>query len=299
MTQKTFKTRLKAILQITRLHHSISGIIAGLTGGFIVASLSSKPVPVDYILVGIWIPPLFISGTFLINDYVDREVDIANKRMDRPLARGDLNPQPVLIGSIITFILGAIICLYFGLFLFIGALGFMGLSYGYSLYLKKYGFIGNIVVAICFTSPYLLGGLIMGLDNSEAQVALGILSMMAFIVGLGREILKDIEDVEGDTASTIPRTRGTQFAAQLVTILFLLGILLSPIPWVLSYDFTASYIVLIAIFDVILLYVIQMILMDQSKETARLGKRYTLYALLVGMLAFFIGTLAIKIPKIK
>ena len=90
---------LKALIRLTRIEHAFMLSLAVIIGEVIAGLdvLASLP----FVLLTI-IPPFFIEiASFAVNDYFDLESDKLNKRMDRPLVSGEINPSFALYVSII------------------------------------------------------------------------------------------------------------------------------------------------------------------------------------------------------
>ncbi|VXB00745.1 Prenyltransferase [Flavobacterium sp. 9AF] len=121
----------------------------------------------------------------------------------------------------------------FTLFIFIAAL-----LYVYSTYLKKIIIISNLVVALTLSFSIIIIGVfdlfptIYEGNIQQMKQAHNVLfdyAVFAFIINWIREIVKDIEDTDGDYASgiqTIPIVLGKTRTAKLLSILLLLPILL-------------------------------------------------------------------------
>ncbi|NOS90371.1 MAG: geranylgeranylglycerol-phosphate geranylgeranyltransferase [Cyclobacteriaceae bacterium] len=166
---------------------------------------------------------LIAAAGYIINDYYDIKIDLINK------------PDRVVIGKSITrryaiffhtFI--SIIGILLGLWLSwkIAAINFVCvfLLWLYSNQLKRKPFVGNLLVAI-------LTGLSIWLINwlyQEPNTFVIIYSLFAFFMTLIREIVKDMEDMKGDTTfgcRTLPIVWGIRKTKMLLySILFVFSI---------------------------------------------------------------------------
>jgi 4-hydroxybenzoate polyprenyltransferase len=68
----------------------------------------------------------------------------------------------------------------------------------YSLFLKGIPLIGNIVVASLVAYSILFGAI-----NADGFKTLIIPALLAFLLNLSREIIKDIQDEKGDRATQV------------------------------------------------------------------------------------------------
>jgi geranylgeranylglycerol-phosphate geranylgeranyltransferase len=127
---------------------------------------------------------------------------------------------------------------------------------------------------------------------STIDLKIVIFASMAFLSITGREITKGIVDVEGDktqNVKTLAVRFGEKNAAIAATVFYLIAVSLSPIPWLLGLV-SVFFIPLVATTDLGLLASSLMLLRDHSRGNARRIKKTVLYMLLIGLLAFFVGT---------
>lgn len=184
------------------------------------------------------------AGGYLINNIFDRETDTINK------------PQNVVIGRSISesrayniYVVLNVIGVGVGFYLsnYIGKPGFAllfilisGTLYLYASSLKQSLLIGNIIVAILTAFSVIIIGIfnLYPLITPENQALLGLVfrvlldyALFAFIINLIREIVKDLEDVNGDynqgmntlpVAIGITRTTRIVFLISFIPIVFLL-----------------------------------------------------------------------------
>ena len=167
---------------------------------------------------------LITAGGNVINDYYDREIDIANNRIS--------GAQKLTLPQIFNYYLlilhaGGLLAIYIAyqtanLKLFWIYPLAVGLLFLYSYRLKHLPLIGNVVVSL-FTALVIFILLfaeregvdyIWTIDLAEANIlrycSVGFMSF-AFLVNLVRELIKDMEDEEGDRlhgAKTLPITIG-------------------------------------------------------------------------------------------
>ncbi|MDE1819902.1 MAG: geranylgeranylglycerol-phosphate geranylgeranyltransferase [Euryarchaeota archaeon] len=199
--------------------------------------------------LGTEIGPLLLAGltTFLVasggnvlNDYLDREGDRKN-HPDRPLPRGEVAAESVRAFAAGLFLLSGVPLL--GVFLWGKApTGLAGeampvgvwlaavlLLLAYELRWKPRGLLGNATVAALTGAVFLFGATIVG-----APLLAVSLAAMASLATLSREIIKDMEDAEGDVdRHTLPRDRGMAVASLAARGAVVAAIALSPIPLVL------------------------------------------------------------------
>ncbi|HZH86344.1 MAG TPA: geranylgeranylglycerol-phosphate geranylgeranyltransferase [Brumimicrobium sp.] len=205
---------------------------------------------------------LVISTVFIaaagniINDYFDVRADRIN-RPDRTIITKHIKRRWAIVFHWVLNFIAFGIAIYLGLvldtfwYVFIHLLSINFLWF-YSMQLKRTLVIGNVVIALLTALVPVLVGIYyqdyfkaVTLDsahpfhlNSYAffPVYLGIgLGIFAFVLNLTREIVKDMEDVEGDLvlkARTIPIVYGLQKSRSISIIFVLITMALSvPILW--------------------------------------------------------------------
>ena len=287
--------KIKAIWQLMRLEHGFMIAIAILVGSLI----ANKSFPVFEKLLLAFFTALFLeASTFALNDYYDLEIDKKNKRSDRPLVRGDLSPKSALYLFSVFFPLG-IICSYFvNLTCFILALITAIFALFYDIKLKKIKLLGNFFIAYTMAIPFVFGGAAVLKENTfiiNISPAIFIITLIAFLAGSGREIMKDVMDFKGDKekgVNSFPKYIGIRKSNIISALFFILAIILSFFPFLINdFDFyyrNYYYLLLIFITDVILL-VISINLIFRKKINMKFYRKFTLIALFVGLLAFLIG----------
>jgi geranylgeranylglycerol-phosphate geranylgeranyltransferase len=171
---------------------------------------------------------LVTAGGNVLNDLEDIEGDRIN-HPDRPLVTGAISVQGARIIAIGLFVAGIesalpVILIYplVGIILAIALTAMLG----YEFRLKAAGFAGNAVVAVLTGLVFLYGGAAAG-----DALLLAPFAAMAFLATLSREVIKDMEDVEGDlTRQTLPKTHGLPFAGVVARAAVGAAIVLSIVP---------------------------------------------------------------------
>jgi geranylgeranylglycerol-phosphate geranylgeranyltransferase len=152
------------------------------------------------------------------NDRYDIEIDrVAHP--DRPLPRGavdELRVQYLYLGA-------AVAAAGFSLLahpaLCLASLAVLAVMACYTVLLKRWGFVGNLTVAVLASLPFLYGAVSVGDWRAGVQ-----LLVVAAPLHLAREIAKDIDDTGGDAPvrRTIPVAHGVRAAR--AAVLFALAL---------------------------------------------------------------------------
>ncbi|MFX0203765.1 MAG: UbiA family prenyltransferase [Candidatus Hodarchaeota archaeon] len=289
-----FSAKIHAVLRLIRVEHSLIGSIGVTVGAIITTRIEHTFLNRIRLLQAALVAIFIIAGSFALNDYFDVDVDRKNRRFDRPIVTGDLSARQVLIGAIIAIIIGLFIASFLD-FLLLGLATIVTfLATIYNFRLKEFGLLGNIYIASTYAAPWIFGGLVFSPKSSTAWIAFGSLSLITFIAGLGREILKGIMDTEGDTlrnVRSIARKYGPKTAASLAVSFILIAVVLTPIPFFYAFNRSLSYLLLVSITDLALLGVCISILRDQSYTNAKKARERSLLSCILGTIAFLAGAI--------
>lgn len=268
-------------LELFRFGNGLIGIIGIVVSAFIAAGMSLG----DYwqnLLISCVVVVFFIAGGNSINDYVDREIDKIS-HPDRPIPSGRLEPKIALyvgVGSLVAASLFSIL-LWDPLSIAIVVVACV-LMVLYETVLKQRGFIGNLTIALLTGMVFLLGGAIVGHVENSFEVA-----TMAALVSVGREITKDIEDMEGDEGRrTLPMIVGKKNAGIIAAIFYIAGPVLSVLPMI-DHSFGPLYFTVL-VSDAMFIYAAY-ILFTNPHKSQKIAK----VAMLAALVAFVLGAVVI------
>ncbi len=276
------KTKLSAVLQLSRPVNVGITVISIFIAAFITGSLH----PLYKVLVAAFAGGIITAGANTVNDYYDMEIDRINKPT-RPLPNGDLQANAALLISTLEFTAGILLSLFINFTAFAIAFTISLLLFFYSFKLKRLPLWGNLAVSLSTAMAFVYGGVAV----NRVRLTL-IPAAFAFFYHLGREIIKDVQDMEGDSAynaRTFPLVFGKKEALRLINIVFLLLIVLTAIPyfarWYGGYYFL---VVLIGIYPVLIFSMIS-ISKNQSFKNLGLVSNLLKADMLVGLLAIYLG----------
>ena len=190
-----------------------------------------------------------IASGYIINNFYDAKKDIINRPkksyLDRLVSQKTqlqvyftLNFFSALLGYIISWRAA----LFYSVYIFI--------IWFYSHKLKKILFVGNITASLLAVLPFF--GILMYFKNFYHVIFAH--AIFLFLIILIREIIKDLENIEGDLSNnyqTIPVKFGENFAKKIISFLLLMTVI--PVYFLINvYDvgymdiyFYASYILLL------------------------------------------------------
>ena len=256
LTLIRWQNLLMVVLTMLLMRYAVLAPLVGKIGVILLKG-SGEEIPMtlqfpwyDFLIL-ILATVMITAGGYVINDYFDIKTDLINKgqvivgtkipRRKAIMWHSVLNIAGVLLGFYISFKAGY---LWFGsLFLIVS-----GLLYFYSASYKRQFLIGNIIVALLtamvpmlvvfFEWPALYKYYSINAINlppiNFILYWVGGFALFAFLSNLIREVIKDIEDFEGDLAygrNTIPVVIGILSAKILSICLIIITIALLYLTW--------------------------------------------------------------------
>ncbi|OJH48527.1 geranylgeranylglycerol-phosphate geranylgeranyltransferase [Methanohalophilus portucalensis FDF-1] len=233
---------------------------------------------------GVGIVVMLVTGAGnTINDYFDVAIDTIN-RPDRPIPSGRVSKKQALFFAAFLFIVGITIAWFINLVCALIALLNSFLLVLYARNLKTTPFFGNAAVGYLTGSTFLFGAAVFGI---EGLYALSVLFLLATLATIAREIVKDIEDMEGDLkagATTLPILIGKKQAGLVASVLALIGIAASPYPY-LNSMLGEYYLPLVGIADLLFIAAVYSVL---KNDPVLSSKRFKL-AMFMALFAFVAG----------
>ncbi|HID42482.1 MAG TPA: prenyltransferase [Archaeoglobaceae archaeon] len=281
--------KAKAVWELLRLEHGFMYGVGVVIGVFVSTGIDFS---LQNLILGILTAIFLQASAFALNDYFDYEVDLANKRYDRPLIRGELSRNTAFLFFALLAPVGFLTAVMISIEAFLFAFAVTVAGFLYDIRLKEFGFAGNVYIAFSMAAPFIFGSVVA---TKTVVPSAALLSLLAFLSGIGREIMKGIEDVEGDAirdVKTVARVRGVEIAARLSAIMFVLSVFLSFLPPLLlaEYFLDLKYIVPVAATDVLLILVSLNLLKGRfERSLIREYRKKTLLAMAFGLAGFFGG----------
>ncbi len=292
-------------LKMLRPLNCVMTAIAVFIGGLIISEYSVFTAEKIYLAM---VAAFLIAGAGnAINDYVDVESDKIN-RPKRPIPSGKASKKGALAFSVILFLAGIALSglinyLAFGIAVFNSFLLIV-----YSLSLQNKFIVGNIAISYLVGSGFLFGGVALG--NPTLTL---LLMLLAFFANLAREIVKDMEDMEGDRksflkriASGVKKTIADRFGLKdskaelkygskglraVAAFSLFLSVVISPIPYSAGI-LGLSYIFIVIPTDIVLLAALVFLTKPAGNKKAfrRISNTIKL-GMLLGLIAFIVGAL--------
>jgi len=267
------------VLGLFRVGNCAMGALGTLLAAVVCVGVEGLEDYVPEIVLSMTVVVLFTAAGNSLNDYFDRETDkVAHPR--RPIPSGRVRPSVALGLSAALFALAQALSLLVNLWSVIIVAASILVLVAYEELLKAEGFAGNLAISWLTGALFLFGGAAV-----ERLDLAWILAALAFLATLGREIVKDIQDIEGDrgTRHTLPMRLGARSAGMVASASFFAAVALSPVPYLLEL-LSWPYVPGVAVADGIFIYcaLIHFRIPEKGQKVAKL-------AMLVALLAFLLG----------
>ncbi|WP_455448544.1 geranylgeranylglycerol-phosphate geranylgeranyltransferase [Natrinema thermotolerans] len=274
----------RGLLELTRPVNVIAASALTFIGAFVAGGVAEEPLAVAAAVAA---TGLAVGAGNAINDYFDREIDRINQP-GRAIPRGAVSPRGALAFSGLLFA-GAVAL---AVTLPATAIAIAGVNLlalvAYTEFFKGLPGLGNALVAYLVGSTFLFGAAAVG----EIAPAV-VLFVLAAIATLTREIIKDVEDVEGDREeglNTLPIAIGERKALIVAAVLLVVAVVASPIPFLRGY-FGVAYLLVVAPADAVMLLAAY-----ESFANPTIGQSRLKYGMFLAALAFIVGRAALEVP---
>ncbi len=282
--------KIKEFLSLVRIEHALMLAIAVLIAEII--TLQAFP-PLNLLLALSLIVPIFNEmASFALNDYLDIESDKINKKTDRPLVRGTLSPNFALATAAISYIISLAAGFLINTPAFAIVLIYTLFSILYNYKLKDTILMGNIFIATTMAVPFLFGNLVY--SNSISPITYTLMAI-AFLSGLAREIVKTIQDMQGDReargARTLPFAIGITNSAYIASFLYILFIPLTFLAFMQGLTLTPLSGGLVLFADIGILYIAIKLPFSQDEKFLKNCRKISLASLFIGLIGLLAGAL--------
>lgn len=229
---------------------------------------------------------LIAAGGNVINDIYDYQIDKIN-RPDRILPSGRLTKNDAFIFYLLLTVSGLSLSASINPTAFFIALSAVVLLFAYSYKLKKIPLAGNISIALITGLAFIYGGI--SVNNPVYAV---IPFFFAFFINLIREIIKDMEDINGDTSEgvlTYPGRYGFEKSKKLLLIFSLILILSTFYPYLSGLYKIYYFIAVIILVNPILVYVLLSIYKDHTRRNLNKLSFILKLNMIFGLTAIYLG----------
>lgn len=275
-------------IEILRPGNAIMGAIS-----IILVAIIDKSISIPVILAMLAVFFETAAGN-VINDYFDYNIDLINKP-ERPIPSGRISLRNGKYYAYLLFLLGTL-CGFLISYTtdnwipFIIVLLADIILYLYAYKLKATPLIGNLAVGFMTGFGFVFAG--FSINNPNIILTSAYLGFFAFVMTTAREIIKDIEDIEGDKADgarTLPILIGVKIPTVISVFLIIIDCILCPLLY-FRHIFGFYYLIVIAVAVILFLYSAAIIAKSQDKESAHKSSGYLKKGMLIAFVSFIFGS---------
>ena len=233
-----------------------------------------------------------------INDVFDVKIDEINKP-NRPIPSGRISLENARNYAYALFGIGialSIICSYLvnSIWPSVIVIPAVIIMYFYARNLKAMPLVGNITVATLTGFCFVIAGTVIACATGSLKILFisVYLGLFALFMTLAREIVKDMEDIEGDKlegARTFPILYGKKIPSIVSIILIVVTTLMCPILYIYKI-FNISYMVIMIIPIIIFLYCAYALKLNPSEKIGAKVSKNLKIGMLISFVAFVIGS---------
>jgi len=245
MKNQKIMNLLTGLPRLFRVELSILGMICVLIGGVI----GGFEYLNEQLLMAMIAVFFITSGSMAFNDYFDRDID-KKIHPNRPIPSGKIRPIQALIFSITLFIISLLVSLLINPLCFVIAVITIDLLVLYETIFKNQAFLGNMIVAFIVAISFSFGGAAIG----NIKISLEF-TLLAFFLMLGRELLMDVTDMEGDKLNryTLPMKIGEKKSVYIACFFLFISVLFLFMP-ALTGIFSNYYLIFILPVQALIIY---------------------------------------------
>ena len=281
--------RVVGLFELTRPGNAVAAGVLAFTGAYVAAGVPTRAATAVAFAAAVAATLFATAAGNAVNDYFDRDIDRIN-RPDRPIPREAVTPRGALGFSVALFLgaVGSALLLPLPA-IAIAVVNLLALL-AYTEYFKGLPAVGNVVVAYLTGSAFLFGGAAVGRPLAPAVLILFALSALATLT---REIVKDVEDVDGDREEglqTLPIVVGESTALGVGALVMGVAVVASALPY-LRGTFGLAYLALVVPADLLMLHATRRAFDDPgaSQRRLKLGMLVAAAAFVAGRTAVVVG----------
>ena len=287
---------LKSILSLIRFRNLVIGSATVLTGSYVTIQVPWNNDLILNVILQMISVACFMAAGNILNDIMDIEIDkISHPLRSLPSKKVSIKQAWYLviifsIISILSALYGAYILNKIGLewapLAIIWIISFtLMISYEIGPKTKKYGYLGNLIIGGMLGLVIIYGGASVGKYNYSVTLCI---ALMATFIGISREIIKDVHDIEGDLKCgrrTFPILIGENNSRKLAYIFVLLGVISIMLPFIMNWGNLEYWMIM---FQGPTMYVLLSLNGPMSTGNDKKAINSLLISMVLGLIGFFL-----------
>jgi geranylgeranylglycerol-phosphate geranylgeranyltransferase len=275
--------RISSVIKICRPLNVFIVFLTVLVAGFICSK--NNEIPVQTFLAAVSASFIAAAG-YIINDIFDVKIDSVN-RPSRPLSSGTLSTNSAIVYYFVFSLTGLMFAIIINYTAVILAVLTITLLFFYSYKIKSIALLGNFSIAVITGLTFVYGG--VSVNNISFAI---IPALFALLINFIREIVKDMEDIDGDIKNgieTFPSKFGFSLTKNFIVIISALLILFTCYPYMFRLYKIEYFIIVMSIVNPILVYVLVSIYKNDSVSNLNKLSFILKLDMIFGLSAIFLG----------
>ncbi len=223
----------------------------------------------------------------IVNDLVDTEIDRIN-RPQRVMVRQALSRRYAVVTAVVLNLAAVAIALTVSPAVTATGLIAIGLLMGYNFRLKRVPLLGNAVIALLGAMTFITGGLAVDVAGSFRLPGPLIPAVFAFLFHIVREIVKDVQDLEGDKklgVTTLPQLIGVRRSLVLALVLFMVLVAATLAPIIAGWYGLWYGVITVFVIDLPLTALLLSMCLDPSDRLLQIGSTALKVGMVMGVVA--------------
>jgi len=275
------------LLKLIRIHNCILAGVGVWMGWY----LAGDAIFTTRIYLSSIAAALVCGAGNAVNDFIDIKIDLVN-HPSRPLPAGEIPSYVAILIGIVFNSVAVIMALFVNWKVLTVVIFAIVLLFLYNTILKRLPLWGNISVSLLGGLTFITGALVF--DDNRLFILPGpaVPAVFAFLFHFGRELVKDIEDFQGDNQAkyrTLPSIIPRWSIHLIISFLFLALIALTAFPIIYHWYNPAFNYIVIFLVDLPLLALIIYLFVNGRPGRYKVTSNLLKVLMLVGLIAFYLG----------
>jgi geranylgeranylglycerol-phosphate geranylgeranyltransferase len=277
---------MKTLIAVIKITRSVNTIIT-FAVVFVAAIICSKNLGIDFKIIYASLSAMLVAAAGnIINDYFDFEIDKIN-RPNRVLPSGEMSRETALLLYVVLSIVAVVLSFMVSVTAIIIVLLTKIILFFYSSHFKGVPLVGNILIALCTGLAFIYGGVAVG--NWKLAI---IPSIFAFLINLIRELLKDVEDLDGDLKNktiTFAGKYGIKKTKKLITIVVVVLLVITFYPFVFKVYSIEYFLMVLFSVNLILVFFLKELYKENFLGNISKLSNYLKLSMVFGLVAVYFG----------
>jgi len=220
--------RVATVARLVRLNSGITSAAAAI----LTASMVVPPIQATQMALIAAVVITLSNGGYALNDICDRAIDKINQP-GRPIPAGRISVRHALLIGSGNLVAAVVLAMPLSPWCIALTLTDAALLGAYAVWSKRLGPLKNILIGYLVASGFLIGAY----NWDRIDPAIAVLAACAFFGTIAREMVKDVQDIEGDRyhgARTLPIMFGPNIAYVATSACLSLCLILAAVPYVMG-----------------------------------------------------------------